>query len=349
MAVTNIPESRRDIYAVIVRDEEGGVADLISIAKKHAASHPHLYIIESEKDREKIGSILGRKLPEHEGFKPSLVLTNPDHKRMVSAWDDSGQHFRIIGDKLVASDKAKKPTDDISENNGISLNLLTHVFRAIRENDPKIKIEAIKRDVELNETARQQERLKNAPGFTGSIFEVARQAAEWAENFEEFRQYLLPDMLDTSDRDRTRLGRAAMAIEGYLEESLPDEKVTIYRALPAGEVIGVGDWVTLNKAYADEHAERYLSDEGGVVESIVVSGIDVHSYDGDPNEFVYAPLDCFGPDVSSMADLWAACGQSHKPESYPSIQAKIDKALCDAGLKEPKKLNQAKSYSPSPF
>jgi len=75
----------------------------------------------------------------------------------------------------------------------------------------------------------------------------------------------------------------------------PDAEVTIYRAVPDEsdiDTINVGDFVTLSRTYAEQHAEGGYGSDGqdsGKILSKTVKAKDVHSDGNDLNEFGYFP------------------------------------------------------------
>jgi hypothetical protein len=69
----------------------------------------------------------------------------------------------------------------------------------------------------------------------------------------------------------------------------PDALVTVYRAAPVSAAINPGDWVTLSKAYAQQHA--MLNDDPAddmPVHAVTVRAKDLYSA-GDVNEFGWTP------------------------------------------------------------
>jgi hypothetical protein len=84
----------------------------------------------------------------------------------------------------------------------------------------------------------------------------------------------------------------------------PEAEVTIYRAVPQGvDTINPGDFVTLSKRYADDHAlSGYgpMGDDRGVVISQKVKVKDVYSDGNDLNEFGYFPEDIAETNVAKL-------------------------------------------------
>jgi len=76
-------------------------------------------------------------------------------------------------------------------------------------------------------------------------------------------------------------------------------KVTIYRATE-GNSIRAGDYVTNNKAYAEQHLQSVLRGEGKIIE-IKNVGLDELNV-VNPNEFWYAPKDI--KTKSQLTDIW---------------------------------------------
>lgn len=70
----------------------------------------------------------------------------------------------------------------------------------------------------------------------------------------------------------------------------PDMEITIYRASPKNE-LNTGDWVTLSKNYAKEHAEAQGTDgEKFLVNKFKVKAKDIQFAGDDINEFGYYPV-----------------------------------------------------------
>ncbi len=84
----------------------------------------------------------------------------------------------------------------------------------------------------------------------------------------------------------------------------PEAEVTIYRAVPQGvDTINPGDFVTLSKKYADDHAlSGYgpMGDDRGTVISQKVKVKDVYSDGNDLNEFGYFPEDIAETNVAKL-------------------------------------------------
>ena len=84
----------------------------------------------------------------------------------------------------------------------------------------------------------------------------------------------------------------------------PEAEVTIYRAVPKDvNTINPGDWVTLSKSYADDHAESgygQMGDEAGKVISQKIKVKDVYSDGNDLNEFGYFPEDIAETNVAKL-------------------------------------------------
>jgi len=74
----------------------------------------------------------------------------------------------------------------------------------------------------------------------------------------------------------------------------PEMEVTVYRGVPKGITqINKGDWVTLSKTYAKDHASGgygAMGDEAGIVISKKVKVKDIFSTGNDLNEFGYSPV-----------------------------------------------------------
>ena len=85
------------------------------------------------------------------------------------------------------------------------------------------------------------------------------------------------------------LDRRSMSI-AHSYKNKPDAKVTIFRAVPsnAGDTINTGDWVTINKNYAEQHGESALRGDYKIIQKqvkardIFTNGDSIHEWGYDP-------------------------------------------------------------------
>jgi uncharacterized protein len=84
-----------------------------------------------------------------------------------------------------------------------------------------------------------------------------------------------------------RFDQAHRAIPAYLWERIPQrgDWLSVHRALPAGRSIRPGDWVALNRRYA----ERHVRGEATELDLLEVHATDVYWAGTDENEFFYLP------------------------------------------------------------
>jgi hypothetical protein len=99
--------------------------------------------------------------------------------------------------------------------------------------------------------------------------------------------------------DATDLLRWARIVDTERHERFEPGAMTVFRAIGRGdhflEVIRPGDWVTPDRAYAEDHLQRWLGGDGQVLE-MSVDGRDVLvSPTGNAEEAIYAPLELSGP------------------------------------------------------
>jgi hypothetical protein len=94
--------------------------------------------------------------------------------------------------------------------------------------------------------------------------------------------------------DATDAQRWARIVDTLDDERLSGD-MTLYRATEDGDDIRPGDWVTLDRAYAEEHNRRWLDGRGQIVE-MDVDGEDVlASPTGNYEEAIFAPRELSGP------------------------------------------------------
>lgn len=245
-----------------------------------------------------------------------IYTTRPD--KMATVWDNTGKGYRVINGNVKELSTDQDPNSDLNQNQGVTLNIFSELFRKARNTDPA-EIEAQRvRDLRTKETRRRQERLKDIPAMPADFDQALQELADWSENFEEFKKALNPDMFDISDRNLTRLGRATMSLDPEFETAGDEGTVTIYRALPEGEDIEAGDWVSFDEQYAAGH-ESNVGEEGGTTVSIEVPADEVYTPGADENEWVYIPKNTWG-DIESIEELWQSLTDGSKPDTYPEVE-----------------------------
>ncbi|MCP5058977.1 MAG: hypothetical protein GY937_19920, partial [bacterium] len=322
----DMPRDRIDVYRYLVGFDGRTKADLIDIAAKVASSTDTLQTFG--------GSLLGEELLEQ---VPDAVLahaSDPSDARVYTVWTDSGDAYRVIKGKASLISKEEVQASDLNENDGITLNILSRVFREIKERDPaeqeRLRVQSLRGE----ETRRRQGRMRDVPKVSPDFDIALQELADWSENFEEFKNALTPDLMDLSDRNRTRLGRAAMALTPDDYENAGSGRVTIHRAMPTGEEIEAGDWVSMDQSYAAGHESNVDGDASTV--SIEVDGTEVWWEGTDPHEWVYIPSDTWN--VESLEELWDGLTEGSKPLTYPEIEGGPIYAQSDTPTPTPGKI-----------
>jgi len=120
---------------------------------------------------------------------------------------------------------------------------------------------------------------------------------------------------------------------GFVEKFIdiePDDTVTIYRAISSDDPsdgILPGDWVALERWYADEHGADGYGDVGSKVVELEVRAADVTWAGTDQNEWIYSPRDLRSQESlgahESMIKQAMEEGESIPPEvmaEYPRLQ-----------------------------
>jgi hypothetical protein len=95
--------------------------------------------------------------------------------------------------------------------------------------------------------------------------------------------------------DATDAVRWARIIDTLKDDRYPQGNVTVCRAVAEGHEIRPGDWVTLDRRYAEDHLRRYLNGRGQVLEMIVDGSDVLVSPSGNAEEAIYAPRQFSGP------------------------------------------------------
>lgn len=172
------------------------------------------------------------------------------------------------------------------------------------------------REREHKQAVTYQHRASSPPALTGDFDKDLSIVMNWSTCFREFYELIDGNVLNTSNRDLHRIGRATLSLSCDPIGS-KDEFITIHRAMPAGSEIEVGDWVSTSHSYAEGH----LTNTKGLsfVDSIEVPQSEVYlATDG--NEYIYIPDGTWG-DFESLEDLWQA-DQPNKPMEFPKLQAR---------------------------
>jgi len=252
------------------------------------------------------------------GIDGAVLIHSANPEKLATVWNREGESFRVINGEVAEQGRDIKEGDELSESDGLTLNIFSRVFNDIKNKDPAVQEEARDAKLRTAEIRRRQDRMSDIPEVSADFDLAIQELADWAENFEEFKAALAPDMMDISDRNLTRLGRATMALEPDEYEQASGD-VTIYRAMPVGEDIEAGDWVSFNEEYASFHESNVNEGDGANTVAVEVDGKDVWWYGADQNEWVYIPEGTWG-NIESIEDLWQSLTDGEKPDSYPEIE-----------------------------
>jgi hypothetical protein len=328
--VSDLPDAI-ELRAYLYGREGLSVDKLVNLFRETKATAPDLYIA-ADGDYGPIAKDVADQIPNVQ-----LIIAKEADKGF--AMDAEGHAYTIFKGRVI--DHKQK---DASEAVKMSHNMLRNLIGEMRNNDPaemQRRQEQERRDAIENARAK---RVENAPKLSGDFKADLQALADYAENFEEFERLLTADMLDTSNRNRTRLARATIAlepnaitaanvvenepalVEDYSLYGTPGEKAvastlqskskqaTIYRGMPADQKMEAGDWVSFSKAYAKGHESNV--DGKAATKQKTVSKEEIYWYGADVNEWVYVPKGTFG-EVKTLRELWESLGQGNKPESYP--------------------------------
>lgn len=312
--ISQLPEDRLDIYRWIRGRHGKNLSDLMRVTAELANSDLTDNLLSVGRSV-KEGHVTKNHLKE----LPGVLFLAKGSSGGVKAWSEDGTCYSIIKTSVIKRDTGRAAGEDMSDNEKITLNALSRIFKEVRESDPQfVKAELAKRE-RLAETFRRQERLKNIPPLSSDFQTALKQLVDWSEDLNELSEALSPSMFDLSDRNRTRLGRATMALDGF--ESGGSETTYLYRALPQGKTIESGDWVTRNREYAERHAQ--YSEDPLVVEEIEAYGDEVYWAQADENEFVYIKRGTWA--VTSVQELWDSLRN-------PEIEEPVVNALDNQGV-----------------
>jgi hypothetical protein len=95
--------------------------------------------------------------------------------------------------------------------------------------------------------------------------------------------------------DATDAVRWSRIIDTRDDERYPEGEIVVYRAVADGDDIRPGDWVTLEREYAEEHLRRWLNNRGRILTECVDGRDVLVSPTGNPEEAIYAPRELSGP------------------------------------------------------
>lgn len=326
---SSVPDiDRWDMFDYVTGSNDKTYAELMELTKPLIDADERLWSIDA--------------LPEYfdtsllDGIEnPSLVYSNS--KLLSHIMTESGQVYRVIHSK----NEAVPLTEEESQN--FTVNTISGVFRDVRNNSPEEQAKQAEERARLEEERRRDRRIQDAPKLSGDFNADLKTLADYAENFEEFKRLLSADMLDISDRNRTRLARALIALDPDAErastimEQQPDmvedaqrygtpsekaaanalnsksKRVTIFRTMPSGAAIEAGDWVALVKSYAQSHSGN-VTEGKATTRQKTISKDDLYWYGADFNEWVYIPSDTWG-NYTSLEDVWQDLA-GDKPRTY---------------------------------
>lgn len=113
----------------------------------------------------------------------------------------------------------------------------------------------------------------------------------------------------------------------------PDAEVTIYRAVPKGvKDINAGDWVTINKKYAQEHGESHIDGEFDIIEKkvkakeLTTDANSIHEWGYSPEETTQAEtVEEVDEDILSLEDLRSAMSKVVSREFIESPEGQARK------------------------
>lgn len=319
---------RWDMFDYVTGSNDKTYAELMDLTKPLVDADERLWSIDA--------------LPEYfdtsllDGIEnPSLVYSNS--KLLSHIMTESGQVYRVIHSK----NEVVPLTEEEGQN--FTVNTLSGVFRDVRNNSPEEQAKQAEQRARLEEERRRDRRIQDAPRLSGDFNADLKTLADYAENFEEFKRLLSADMLDISDRNRTRLARALIALDPDAErastimEQQPDmvedaqrygtpsekaaanalnsksKRVTIFRTMPSGAAIEAGDWVALVKSYAQSHSGN-VTEGKATTRQKTISKDDLYWYGADFNEWVYVPSDTWS-NYTSLEDVWQDLA-GDKPRTY---------------------------------
>ena len=296
----------RDLTVHVVKSMSGHTLDKLAVAPK----------VESYPEVEQVKELAGTPVPLAWGTKIR-------------------RHYLALNGELYRASKTgvrKVERDEALQLLSTKINQAQQSREKTPEQEAAEKAEIERQTAEREEVRRREQRINDAPKATGDFDADVKAFAEYAENFQEFTKLLNADMLDVSDRNRTRIARAVIALDPDAETAAnvtqlqpsmiedaqrfgtPEERdaanaiasegdsVTIYRAMPASGKIEAGDWVGLVKRYAKGH-ESNTTGQKAVTRQKKVNKEDLYWYGADFNEWVYIPKGTWGK-YESLQDVW---------------------------------------------
>lgn len=303
----------------------------------HFSSHSSCHDFSEEAFKIVYDKITKNTVPYEKAFNDTcsfLVVKNAEKPMFVIEDDDAAVCISYSGYCTISdANECIQLTPDEA------IHTLSRLFSRLNKelvnNDPKLAEERARKAFIRLETEKRQLRIKNVPAMPENFWDAVRALANYATCFEEFKQLLSPAMDDISDRNYTRIGRAADRLYPDVD-TLGDGMVRVYRCLPRGCDIETGDWVSLDRSYAKLH-ESNVQGKASTVSRLVKASDVICGADG--NEYIYVPEDTWGS-ASSMEQLWETLTKNRKPHLYPDIEMLADKAM--------EKLNKSNNMEPSP-
>lgn len=209
----------------------------------------------------------------------------------VSGMDDANN---------VAGKQAPTPAGDVEAGGAEAERAKARILRkrADRASDPETAASLRRQAAEFDDIAAKKER-EYVPSRQSSSIDIPYSdpihRAPSAKNGVSIDKYDGPLDGDGNRSDRQSIDRLRSA------KGSPDAEVTIYRAVPKGQSIRPGDWVSLSQSYAEDHGEATLGIGGYEVVSKIVKAKDVFTDGNSVNELGYQPNE---PSASASPDAY---------------------------------------------
>ncbi|XKH58450.1 hypothetical protein LG293_17670 (plasmid) [Citricoccus nitrophenolicus] len=154
--------------------------------------------------------------------------------------------------------------------------------------------------------------LTNSMGSVDTSYRVGHRAPEnddYSNSLDRLADSFAPDVYEHPDRHGSGEHDEQTMAQLVAARGNPEATVTIYRAVPPGvEDINPGDWVTLSRAYAQQHAIQDSDEDNDwpILEQQVKAG-HVWTDGNDLSEFGYDPRPCTEPepDQAGLSELEA--------------------------------------------
>lgn len=273
-------------------------------------------------DKSDLPSVYFDKMDMKEGDSPLFTLHSDNFVCLITEKGEIGKLFynKNKGTTFFQEKDEKKALSFLIRiaNMDIAKRLKVEPIEVVNRD-----FESRKRKEEVTIIQKIDELRVNQEDFPEDFWESIEHVYNNSSNLKEFKRILkVGDARALDCRPLQRLQRATSALTEPSKES--DEQEVIYRALPCGELIEEGDWVSRTESYASSH--EYNSENSVTISEVVYSD-EIYS-GGAPDEEIYVPRGTW-KGAESIEDVWDMVNNDNKPKGESIVKRSFEEIMAE--------------------